>query len=171
MAAESDSRGRARLRNVLITNHVLAGALIGRAMANRPGLAFGAGVISHVLMDSCPHWGVGEEDYDRFIQVARCDGCAGLAAMAAAAARSPGSSRKAVLAGMLGAAVVDADKPAEYFFGINPFPKVVRRFHGWIQREADHRLPHEILVASALAVLVLWSATGSGRSRGCRRSR
>jgi hypothetical protein len=159
------------MRNVLISNHVLAGALIGRAVAKRPGLAFAAGVVSHALMDTCPHWGLPEEEYDRFIRVARCDGCAGLAAMAAGAALSPRTSRLAVLAGMLGASVVDADKPAEYFFGINPFPEPVRRFHGWIQREADHRLPHEILVALALAVLLLWSARGSGRSRGCRRSR
>lgn len=157
--------------NVLITNHVLAGALIGRALSKRPGLAFAAGVVSHVLMDSCPHWGLPSEEYDSFLRVARCDGCAGLAAMAVAAAASPTSSRKAVLAGMFGAAIVDADKPAEYFFGVNPFPEPVRRFHGWIQREAEHRLPHEILVASALAALVLWSATGSGRSRGYRHSR
>lgn len=141
---------------MLVTNHVLAGAIIGRALARHPVAAFGAGVVSHFAMDACPHWGDGRREMtDEFLHVARCDGCAGLAAMTVSAGLTPGHSRKAVLGGMLGGAVVDADKPCQYFFGFNPFPRVFQRFHQRIQREAPHRLPHEVMTGVALAVLTL----------------
>lgn len=140
---------------MLVTNHVLAGALIGRATARRPFLAFAAGVVSHFAMDACPHWGDKRPGtYDRFIHVARCDGCAGLAAMALGAGLSPGHSRRAVAAGMLGGAVVDADKPMVYFFGWNPFPRWLQEFHERIQNEAPHRMPHELAVGAGLLLAV-----------------
>lgn len=145
---------------VLVTNHVLAGALIGRALRGRPVGAFAVGVVSHFLMDSCPHWGT--DSQEEFYRVARCDGCCGLAAMATAAGLAPGRSRKAVVAAMVGAAVVDADKPVEYFLGVNPFPGSLRRFHKRIQREAAHRLPYEILTGLGLALLVVY---GVGQDR------
>jgi hypothetical protein len=140
---------------VLVSSHVLAGVVIGRLVARRPAAAFGAGLVSHFLMDACPHWGTGDrpgEWSDDFLRVARCDGCAGLAAMAIAAGVAPGHSRRAVLAGMAGAALPDLDKPCEYLFGVNPFPGPVRRFHQRIQREAPDRLPAELVAAAALAV-------------------
>ena len=63
---------------VLLTNHVLSGALIG-ALARRPAPAFAAGVASHFVLDALPHWG----DWGsirRFLQVAVPDGLIGLAA-------------------------------------------------------------------------------------------
>ena len=41
---------------MLLTNHVLSGALIG-ALARRPLPAFAAGVASHFVLDAVPHWG------------------------------------------------------------------------------------------------------------------
>ena len=41
---------------VLLTNHVLSGALIG-ALARRPAAAFAAGMASHFVLDALPHWG------------------------------------------------------------------------------------------------------------------
>jgi hypothetical protein len=143
---------------VFVTSHVLAGAVIGRAAARHPIAAFGVGLISHIAMDACPHWGIPEDEpgwSEQFLRVARCDGCAAMAAMAVGAGLSPGRSRRAVIAGMFGAALPDADKPMEYFFGVNPFPEPVRRFHKWIQREAPHRMPHEIVTAAILAVVAL----------------
>jgi hypothetical protein len=143
---------------VFVTSHVLAGALIGRAASRNPIAPFAVGLISHVAMDSCPHWGIKPSDPgfdEQFIRAAKCDGCAGLAAMALAAGLAPGSSRTAVIAGMLGAALPDADKPIEYFFGTNPFPAPLRRFHQRIQREAPHRLPHEVVTAAVLAAAAL----------------
>ena len=41
---------------MLLTNHVLSGALIG-ALTRRPLPAFAAGVASHFALDAVPHWG------------------------------------------------------------------------------------------------------------------
>lgn len=144
---------------MLVTSHVLAGALIGKALSRHPVAAFGAGVVSHFVMDACPHYGDEEErepgDFTpEFLRLARCDGCAGLAAMAVAAGLSPRPARRAVLAGMAGAAVVDTDKPLLYFFGRNPWPDWWNRLHKRVQNQRLDRLPHELVLAGALAVLV-----------------
>ena len=149
---------------VFVTSHVLAGALIGRVLRGRPVAAFGAGVLSHLIMDSCPHWGIvagAPGAHEQFLRVARCDGCAALAAMAAGAGLAAAGDRSAVLGAMAGAAIVDADKPCEHFFGFNPFPMWVQHLHATIQRESPHRLPHEIAAAAGLLAVVLW--TGSRR--------
>jgi hypothetical protein len=122
---------------MLLTNHVLAGALIG-ALARRPLTAFAAGAASHFVLDAVPHWGDWGSQR-RFLRVAVPDGLISLATMAAFAAASPPDRRLAVLAGMAGAALPDADKPTKLWFGWSPFPRAVDRFHNRIQREARHR--------------------------------
>jgi hypothetical protein len=138
-------------RSVLLTNHVLAGALVGAA-ASGPVSAFTAGVVSHFAMDVVHHWG--DPDYSRFLRVAVVDGLVGAAAMVLVTRTAPTDRRARVLSGMLGAAFPDADKPCELFFGWSPFPAAVDRFHKRIQRESTTRMPQEFLVAgvSALAV-------------------
>ena len=106
---------------MLLTNHVLSGALIG-ALARRPLPAFAAGVASHFVLDAVPHWGKWDSK-PRFLQVAVPDGLISLAVMAAFAAVSPPDRRLAVLAGMTGAALPDADKPTKLWFGWSPFPR------------------------------------------------
>ena len=141
---------------MLVTNHVLAGAAIG-ALTKRPVLALGLGVASHVAMDVIPHWGLphgkGMDD-PKFIQVAYRDGTAGLLAMGAAFALARGR-RLPVLAGMVGAALLDVDKPSRHFFGRSPFPAKVDKFHGDIQvgREHEHKMGQEFAVATGLAAL------------------
>jgi hypothetical protein len=140
---------------VLITNHVLSGAVTG-AIIRRPVPAFLAGVASHFVLDALPHWG--RVSPERFLQVAVADGLTGLAAMAALAAAAPPGRRVAVVAGMAGAALPDLDKPAMLWFGFSPWPGSVDRFHRWIQDEAPDRLGWEavaacLLAATALAVL------------------
>ena len=144
---------------MFVTNHVLAGALIGRVMARHPVGAFAVGVVSHFAMDACPHYGDDDLTLDspEFIRAARCDGCAGLAAMAVAAGISPKPARRAVVAGMLGGAIVDSDKPFEYFFGWNPWPDWWNRFHKRIQNQEPDRLRHELILGGLLAALV-WKA-------------
>ena len=141
---------------MFVTTHVLAGALIGRVMARHPVGAFGVGVVSHFAMDACPHYGDDSVTIDdpEFLRIAYCDGCAGLTAMALAAGISPRPARRAVVAGMLGAAVVDSDKPFDHFFGWNPWPDWWNGFHKRIQNQQPNRWPHELAVAAALAVLV-----------------
>ena len=132
---------------MLLTNHVLSGALIG-ALARRPFPAFAAGVASHFVLDAMPHWGQGR-DRRRFLHVAVPDGLISLAAMGAFAAVSPPGRRLAVLAGMAGAALPDLDKPTLLWFGWSPWPGPVNRFHSGIQRESRRRAYVELLAACA----------------------
>jgi hypothetical protein len=138
---------------VLLTNHVLSGALIG-ALARRPAPAFAAGVASHFVLDAVPHWGEWGSKR-RFLRTAVPDGLVSLAAMGAIAALSPAGRRPAVVAGMAGAALPDIEKPTTLFFGWSPFPAAVDRFHRRIQREAPGRAHLELLAAGALAVAAL----------------
>jgi hypothetical protein len=138
---------------VLLTNHVLSGALIG-ALAGRPASAFTAGVTSHFLLDAVPHWGKWGTRR-RFLRVAVADGLTSLAAVAALTALSPAERRPAVLAGITGAALPDIEKPTKLFLGWSPFPAAVDRFHSRIQREAAGRGHLEVLAAGALAVAAL----------------
>ena len=93
---------------MLATNHVLSGALIG-ALARRPMLAFGAGVASHFVLDSVPHWGKWESR-SQFLRVAVPDGLVSLAAMTAFTALAPADRRAATAAGMTGALLPDINK-------------------------------------------------------------
>ena len=129
---------------MLITNHVLAGALIG-TVAPGPASAFAAGVASHFVMDALPHWG--DRDERVFLRVAVVDGLVGLATMAWVTARTPRGRRGRVVAGMLGACAPDTDKPATLFFGRSPFPVAVDRWHHGIQRESTRRMPQEVVLA------------------------
>jgi hypothetical protein len=147
---------------VLLTNHVLSGALIG-ALARRPLPAFAVGVASHFVLDAMPHWG----DWGstrRFLRVAVPDGLISLAAMGAIAAASPPDRRAAVVAGMAGAALPDIDKPSTLFFGWSPFPAAVDEFHARIQREAAHRAPLEVLAAGTFATAAFLALRRKSRS-------
>jgi hypothetical protein len=138
---------------VLLTNHVLSGALIG-ALARRPLLAFAAGVASHFALDAVPHWGKWGSER-RFLRVAVPDGLAGLAVLGTLAAVSPPDRRLAVMAGMTGAVLPDLDKPVTLWFGWSPFPGAVNKFHTRIQREAQGRAHLELLAGGVLAFAAL----------------
>jgi hypothetical protein len=138
---------------VLLTNHVLSGALIG-AVTRRPLPAFAVGVASHFALDAVPHWGKWGSRR-RFLRVAVADGLISLAVMGSLAAVSPADRRLAVVAGMTGAALPDLDKPARVWFGSSPFPRAVDRFHSRIQREAAGRARLELVAAGALAAAAL----------------
>jgi hypothetical protein len=132
---------------VLLTNHVLSGALVG-ALSRRPLPAFAAGVVSHFVVDAIPHWGKWGSRR-RFLRVAVPDGLVSLAAMGTFAAAAPPGRRLTVLAGMAGAALPDIDKPTLLWFGWSPWPGPVDRFHGGIQRESPRRAYVELLAACA----------------------
>ena len=151
---------------MLLTNHVLSGALIG-ALARRPLPAFALGVASHFVLDAVPHWGEWGSQR-RFLRVAVPDGLISLAAMGAIAAASPADRRLAVLAGMTGAALPDIDKPTKLWFGWSPFPAAVDRFHARIQPEAPGRAHIELLAAAAFgsaALIALRRPRGAGLTR------
>ena len=155
---------------MLLTNHVLSGALIG-AVVRRPVPAFALGVASHFALDAVPHWGDWPgTDSRRFLRVAVSDGLTALAAMSVVALATPPERRPAVTAGMLGAALPDADKPAQLWFGFSPFPAAIGRFHGAIQDEAPHRFPLEAAVAVTFAATAAAALT-HGRQASSNRSR
>ena len=151
---------------MLVTNHVLSGALIG-AVVRRPVPAFLLGVASHFVLDAVPHWG-NWRDTRQFLQVAVPDGLTGLAAMAAFTAAAPASRRAAVVVGMFGAALPDIDKPSRLWFGFSPFPPAVGRFHSGIQDEAPDRYRREALCAAlfSTSALLLLRSRGLPRVSG-----
>ncbi len=141
---------------MLVTNHVLSGAVVG-ATTRRPAHAFALGVATHFVLDWAPHWGKFGGGR-RMLRVAIPDGLIGLAVMGTMAAVAPRERRTAVLAGMVGAALPDLDKPFTLFFGRSPFPPAVDRFHAAIQHEKSRRAHYEatfavIFGAVALAIL------------------
>lgn len=138
---------------MLVTNHVLSGALIG-AVARQPAVAFAAGVASHFMLDTLPHLGEWRDRKD-FLRTAVPDGLAGLAIIGTFAAVAPADQRLAVLAGMAGAALPDIDKPSRIWFGRSPFPRVVDAFHSAIQHESRDRAPVEAAAAVVLSITAL----------------
>jgi len=138
---------------MLVTNHVLSGALIGGAV-RRPVPAFVLGVASHFALDAVPHWGKWRNQR-HFLRVAVPDGLAGLAAIGAFAAVAPPERRLAVLAGMAGAALPDIEKPTRLLLGWSPFPRAVDDFHVAIQREAPRRAHYELAAAAILGATTL----------------
>jgi hypothetical protein len=134
---------------VLVTTHVLSGAVIGALAPDLPA-ALTRGFVSHFVLDAVPHWGCEPED---MLRVAVPDGLIGLAAIAFVGTAAEPSRRLRVLAGVFGACLPDIDKPAELFFGHSPFPVWFDRFHAVIQHERPHRWKREVTTAAGMAVL------------------
>lgn len=154
---------------MFVTNHVLSGVLIGRALEGRPCTAFLVGVGSHLALDAVPHWSCDtstDEGAEHFLSVARRDGLMGLAAMAAAALAVDRKARVSVVAAMAGAALLDLDKPIQHFFGVYPFPRAVRRLHSWVQNESPSGLTNEITFGVAAAMADTFVAMAGRRRSG-----
>jgi hypothetical protein len=149
---------------MLVTNHVLSGAVIG-AVTRHPGRAFLLGIASHFVLDAVPHWGKWTSRR-QFMHVAVRDGLTGLAAMAVMTAIAPPDVRPAVLVAMAGAALPDLDKPSYIYFGRSPFPRVVNEFHGVIQNEAHGRAHYEVGAAVLFGLTALVLLRGCPRGRG-----
>lgn len=130
---------------MLITNHVLSGALLGLA-APGPTTAAGGGFASHFVLDAVPHFGVDEE---HLMRIAVPDGLLGLACIGTVLAATPRPHRLRVAAGIVGACLPDMDKPGKQFFDRSPFPAWFDRLHDRIQREAVHRWTVELSAAAA----------------------
>ena len=140
---------------VFVTSHVLSGVLIGRAARGRPATAFLAGIGSHLVLDSMPHWGCGlmnEESHEEFLVIAKRDGVLGLGVIAAAVATVERRDRAATIAAMAGAVLLDLDKPCKYFFGFNPFPRPIIRLHSRVQNESPDGMAKEFAYGSLLAM-------------------
>lgn len=138
---------------MFITNHVLAGAAVGR-LTRSAGTAFVAGVASHVAMDMVLHWG-DERGWDDFVRVAQVDGTVGLGLCALLLGTTPARARRPVVLGIAGACLVDMDKPGLHFFGRSPFPAAVDRLHARIQRQAPGGALVEAATAAGLAAALV----------------
>lgn len=146
---------------MLISTHVLSGALLGRAVrAPLPALA--AGVVSHLVLDRLPHWGKAsgwppQDLDDEAFRVAVVDGLAGLALIGAVLRRTSPRTRLAVAAAIVGACAPDLDKPCRRWLGGSPWPQRFDRLHAELQvhSEKPHLLPVDIAVALVSAVAVL----------------
>jgi hypothetical protein len=136
---------------VFITNHVLAGALIGNLLPPVPAAV--VGFASHFAMDNLPHYGEGGGPLH--LPTARKDGLLGLTGIAVCTALARPERRLAVLAGVFGACLPDTDKLGDHFLGASPWPTRVDRFHQRIQREALHRLPLEFAAGTGLLLLAV----------------
>jgi len=139
------------IAGMFVTNHVLAGTLVGLALPHNPAQALAGGIASHVIMDLTPHCGDRTLTDDEFFVIARRDGLLALGVLAAILVAAP-APRRSVMAGVVGAVLLDLDKPCTRFFGFDPFPRAVSRFHHWIQNEAPHRVPHEVGAGAVLGI-------------------
>ncbi len=151
---------------MFVTNHVLSGVLIGRVLEDHPVAAFAVGVGSHLAVDMIPHWGCdrsAEGGPERFLAAARRDGLLGLATMGAGALAVDRRARPAVVAAMAGAVLLDLDKPIEHFFGVYPYPDLVRRVHLWCQNESTAGMRNEVGFGVLFAVADALAALGSRR--------
>jgi len=143
---------------VFVTNHVLAGALIGRRYPGRPATAFLVGLGSHLAMDAVPHWGCDVTvagGPERFLRAARRDGVLGLVLTGGALLATDRRHRVSTAAAIAGSVLLDIDKPMDHFFGVNPIPALVQDVHGGIQRESERGMPVEWVTGVLLAVAEL----------------
>ena len=136
---------------MLITNHVLSGAVIG-AVSPDVGQAATIGFLSHFVLDALPHFGVDDE---HLMKVAVPDGLLGLAAIAVVARATPRGRLPTVLAGITGACLPDLDKPGRQFFGRSPFPRWFDAAHSRIQDEEVHRFTVEVATAAVCGVALV----------------
>jgi hypothetical protein len=151
---------------VFVTNHVLFGVTLGQRLQRRPGLAFLAGLGSHLVLDALPHWGCGRNDPagdEAFLRAARRDGILGLAVLVTSVVLVDKRSRISTMAAIGGSVLLDLDKPFDYFFGRNPFPRRVQTFHGQIQNESRDGMPNEVGFGLGLATVELASGVATRR--------
>jgi hypothetical protein len=152
---------------MFVTTHVLSRVLIGQGLRRRPIAALAVGVGSHLVLDALPHWGCNSAapgEPERFLKIAKRDGVLGLAAMGVAAFAVDRGARAATLGAMVGAVLLDLDKPLAHLFGVDPFPQVVTRIHRRVQNESPHRLPIEFAYGTVLATADLLVIAMSGRN-------
>ncbi len=136
---------------MLITNHVLSGAVIG-AVAPDVRQAVSLGFLSHFVLDGLPHFGVDDE---HLMKIAVPDGLTGLATIAVIVRATPRDRLAPVLAGIVGACLPDLDKPGHQFFGRSPFPRWFDAVHARIQDEEVHRFTVEVAAAAVFSVALV----------------
>ena len=124
-----------------------------------------------LVLDAIAHWGCNTMTPDgdrRFIGAARVDGILGLGVVGLATAVVGRRSRTATVAAMAGAALLDMDKPAMYFFRVDLLPEIVDRVHRRFQNESEDDLAREFAYGALFAGV---DAAAVALRRGGRSSR
>ena len=138
---------------VLVTNHVLSGAFVGRA-APGPVSAFAAGVASHFALDAVPHWGNGKP-IGEVMHVAVPDGLLGLAAMATVTATTePGGPAAGAGRAWPGRPSPTSTSPPCGSSAARPSRPGGTPSTMAVQRESAGRMPQEILVGLGQAAVL-----------------
>lgn len=140
---------------MFFTTHTIVGSFIGSKVSN-PMIALSVGVISHLALDSVPHWG---NQPEIFWPVAVTDGILGGTAMVILARNFLITKSKKdlnIFLTALGAGLPDWDKPFREFFNIEPWPEQFNHVHRTIQKESPDRLfPELLLLATLIALFII----------------
>ena len=146
---------------MLATTHVVTAAAVSFAFTPGPvgaASAFGVGLLSHLVLDTVPHWG--QVDERRFLRVARVDGLALLmfaTVLTAVLYKSAGFwPAVTAVASMVGGLLFDLDKPMKHFFGVNLWPAPLDRLLTMIQTERPWLWPVDLFTGSAGLGVILW---------------
>lgn len=139
---------------MIITNHVLAGVIIG-SEAKTELEGFSTGVLSHFVLDTIPHWGNFKTERG-MLMVAVPDGLIGLTisswAIRKAWKKSGKKGAKIMAASIFGACLPDTNKPWKFFTGRpNFFPEKVEQGFSVIQTE--HRRAGVLTEAAAASIM------------------
>lgn len=118
---------------MLLTNHTLTGALIALTV-NNPVLAAPLATASHFALDSLPHFGIRGMSFKerRGFMIGFADASVSLAMYITLIALMP-QNFVLITAGMFFAALPDLFYIPDILWGKRYDPKVVQRFHHWIQ--------------------------------------
>ena len=138
---------------MLLTNHVLTGSLLGLAI-DEPWLLFPAGVASHFILDSLPHYGdpkIIELSDKRFLWLGTADGLVAITVAVSVCVARPDRIGHIVLGAVAGA-FPDLFYIPEALFGLKLDPAWWRRFHYKIQW---YERPPGLAVDALWAFLIL----------------
>ena len=141
---------------MLATNHVILGASIG-LITKDPVIAFTAGTLSHLVLDSIPHWGAstnGNFNEKLFLRVAKTDGIT-LLLVFTLLAIYPTSNKLTLLLGAFGGLLFDLDKPMMHFFKIKLWPGWFDKLNLLIQRESPKRWWVELIAFLSFSTLLI----------------
>lgn len=141
---------------MLITNHVISGALIGMSAKSDRQAAI-AGLVSHLVLDSIPHYGTARLNAEEYGLLTKTDGIVGVAAIVALLHHTPAPLRKRTGIAIFCACLPDTDKPLTYFFGARRkwHPGIFRKIHYSVQHEHPYLWVELLVTAGFLSAFIV----------------
>lgn len=150
---------------MLLSAHASFGVLTG-ALTRRPVVAFALGPVSHLLLDAVPH--VGSISIALPTLIALDAGVALAVVVGSSVAAPDRRTAAAMLTGVMGAVLLDLDKPFERLVGGQLWPDWLHGAH----RSVQHHLPgvNDIRVDVAAVALFVGASVWLAISRRRRRA-